>query len=119
MFVAAVTLAPAIFGIFFIPNEDGYFLLAIFSGICLFYLWPIAQVLGFVALYVQIRKLRKHGSPGSLSVRGLFLQAIVFFLVGISFYFRFRIPAELFDPDPDRPDWNTPLARFVIFWENW
>lgn len=83
------------------------------------------QLLGLAALYVQAKETSSRGSAGSLSVNGLFIQAFVFFLVGVSFCFRFQLPVDFWEPDPDpdsprnSPEWNTPLANFARFVQNW
>jgi hypothetical protein len=62
----------------------------------MFVLGPIVQILGFVALWAQASEIksRSPGKEDALSVKGLLVQAVVFLLVGLSFLWRLRIPAE-------------------------
>ena len=49
--------------------------------------------MGGAAFIAQAGRVRQ-GSDSALSIQGLMIQAMVFFLVGISFLYRYRIPAE-------------------------
>lgn len=124
LFVIVITLGPTILEIF-LSMDDRSFYSGMLSGIFLFLLAPISQVLGLIAIYKQIRRTKAHGSQGSLSLSALRSQALVFFLVGVSFYFRLARPEEFWKPDPDpdsprnRPEWNTPLAKFCMYAEDW
>jgi hypothetical protein len=53
------------------------------------YVSPFATVLGIASLFTQARILLYHRrAPGALSFTGLFVQATVFTLVGVSWIFR-------------------------------
>lgn len=123
--VVALTMLPVIIGMF-IPKSEREWYSAILAGVLLYIFWPAAQILGFAALRVQAKETRSLGSHGSLSVKGLFVQALVFLILGISFCVRFQSlmdGIEEEDPDPDSPrnspEWNTPLARFVMYAPAW
>lgn len=78
-----------------IPPDDRVWYSIILVGILLFLLGPLVQVLAIAAFRAQAHETRSRGSADSLSIRRLILQAVVFFLVGISFLFRLRLPSEL------------------------
>jgi uncharacterized membrane protein len=67
---------------------------ALFLGTLLFMVGPVVQLLGVAAMSAQARESRSRGSAGALSVQGLAVQAVVFLLVGISFAFKLKLPAE-------------------------
>lgn len=92
----AISLVPAI-GLAFITPEDREWPSALLIGTLLFLVGPIVQILGIAAFRAQLHEFRSRGSVGSLSIKGLVLQAVVFFLVGISFIFRLRLPSEMID----------------------
>jgi hypothetical protein len=60
----------------------------------LFMIGPVVQLLGIAAMRAQARETRSRGSAGALSVQSLVIQAVIFLLVGISFAFRLKPPAE-------------------------
>jgi hypothetical protein len=92
----AVTLIPAIGVVLMIPPEDRDWPTALLEFFWLFLLGPAIQLLGVAAFIVQAWRVRR-GSNDVLSVQGLVVQAVVFFLVKISFLFRYRIPPEELD----------------------
>jgi len=91
-----VTVIPAIGVVLMIPPEDRDWPTALLEFFWLFLLGPAIQLLGVAAFVVQALRIRR-GSNDVLSVQGLVVQAVVFFLVGISFLFRYRIPPEELD----------------------
>jgi hypothetical protein len=92
----AITLVPAI-SVTWIPPEDRVWPSALLEYFWILLLGPTIQLLGLAALIAQARKLKHSHTDTALSVQGLVLQAVVFFLVGLSFLFRFKIPAEEWD----------------------
>lgn len=90
-----VTLLPAI-GMTLIPPEDREWPATILEYCWLFLLGPVIQLLGIAAFMVQAWRTRRD-SNSALRVQGLTIQAVVFFLVGISFLFRYRVPPEELD----------------------
>lgn len=87
-----VTLIPAI-GMILIPPEERDWPSAILEYFWLFLFGPAIQLLGVAAFIAQAWRVRQ-GSDSALSIQGLMIQAMVFFLVGISFLYRYRIPPE-------------------------
>lgn len=75
------------------PPEERDWPSALLEFFWLFLLGPAIQLLGVAAFVVQAWRV-KQGSDSALSVQGLAIQAVVFFLVGISFLYRYRIPPE-------------------------
>ncbi|SMR46258.1 unnamed protein product [Zymoseptoria tritici ST99CH_1E4] len=55
---------------------------------------PLSQLLGLIALYLQVKILKPRRPPGSLSINGLLTQTFVFFVVGVSMIFRVKVPAQ-------------------------
>lgn len=92
----AVTLIPAIGVILIILPEDRDWPKTILEFFWLFLLGPAIQLLGVAAFVVQAWRIRR-GSNDTLSVQDLTLQAVVFFLVGISIVFCYRISPEELD----------------------
>jgi hypothetical protein len=97
---------PAI-GLAYISPEHREWPSALLTGILLFLVGPIVQVLGIAAFRSQLHEFRSRGSVGSLSLQGLLLQAVIFFLVGISFIFRLRLLPDMIDEHfiVDLRDW--------------
>lgn len=74
----------------------------LFIAPLLYVVGPMVQILGLAALRAQAFEIRKardsdDAAADALSVRGLVVQAVVFFLVGISFVWRMRVPSEELD----------------------
>lgn len=76
-------------------DRDWYCALYIFCPM-LYLIGPMVQILGFAAFSAQARAIRSRepNTTDVVSIRGLVAQAVVFVLVGISFVFRIRLPAE-------------------------
>jgi len=81
-------------------NEQWVF--ALFGGIHSMSISPVVAVLGLAALLVQGCQIRSKPSLGALSVSGLWIQALVFALVGVSWLFRFTIPRDFWRMHPTR-----------------
>ena len=88
-------------------NGEGWFS-SIFMGIHQMFISPVATLIAVAALVAQAREIMGRNSSGALSITGLALQAIVFTLVGISWFFRFRITDEEF--------WRMNPTRAAIRW---
>jgi len=84
---------PAV-GVMWIPSEDRDWPSALLGGFWMFLLGPPIQLLGFAAFIAQVWKTRRSVTNDALSVQGLVAQAVVFFLVGTSFFYRYRVPPE-------------------------
>lgn len=91
-----VTILPTI-GLAFIPPKDRELISALLIGNLLYLIGPIVQILGIAAFRAQLHEFRSHGSVGSLSFQGLVLQAVAFFLVGVSSIFRLKLPSGMID----------------------
>lgn len=88
-----VSVVPIIFEVTLPPPSAGKSLLSDRRGFAALFWYthqdwvhPIVTILGFAAWYPQLRETSV--SPGALSVIGLGLQAVVFFLLGLSWKFR-------------------------------
>ena len=62
----------------------------------------MVAALGLAALFVQGRQIRSEPSLGALSISGLWIQALIFALVGVSWMFRLTMPAEFWRMQPIR-----------------
>lgn len=69
----------------------------IFSGIHMINLAPLITAISLAALFSQLRQLRDGTvrDTNALSVEGLGLQAVVFFVVALCWPFRFYMPPEV------------------------
>lgn len=64
--------------------------------------------------------IQQRDSPeNSLSIYGLFIQALIFLLVGVSFIFRLRLPDEDWDGIPGRPEESSSFAKFMLGMRMW
>lgn len=88
-------------------NSENGWVRAIFGGIHLIHITPIMNLLALVALILQARTVRSNPTTGSLSVPGLAVQAIMFLLVGISWFFRLRLPRGSLHTEPGKPSYST------------
>lgn len=62
------------------------------------YLTPLITILSFVSLFPQARETLSRSSPGSLSTRGLAIQAAVFALVAVYWPFRIQTTRDVWPP---------------------
>ncbi|KJY00693.1 hypothetical protein TI39_contig316g00002 [Zymoseptoria brevis] len=114
----AITLAPTIFEAF-IPKDDRIWYTAGLDYLLFFLLAPIMQLLGLVALHVQVRETKSRTTLGALSVEGLYAQTLVFTL-GASMVFRVKMLPEYWDGNPSLPpERNTPLAKLWMGIVGW
>jgi hypothetical protein len=70
---------------------------SLLAGALVYLIAPLVQLLGVIAFFAQARTTiatRGRQEENSLSVQGLFGQAVVFALVGVSFMFRLKLPAK-------------------------
>lgn len=77
----------------------------------MFYINPVVTVLGVLAAVPQLFTTHSGSSVGALSVKGLWIQALVFAMVGISWPFRLIVSKEF---DLDR---MTPLKAILTWWQ--
>ncbi|KAF7196965.1 hypothetical protein HII31_01883 [Pseudocercospora fuligena] len=89
----AVSLIPAL-GEIFVAEDDRAIYGALLTAVWLFILGPMMQLLGIAAFCVQARETMSRGEPGALSISGLLIQSVVFFVVGVSFLLRLKMPSE-------------------------
>ncbi|SMQ45154.1 unnamed protein product [Zymoseptoria tritici ST99CH_3D7] len=91
----SITLLPTIMVAFESEeDQDQGWASDLLVGALVYLVAPGVQAIGVLAFIAQARETFRHHGSGSLSVRGLFMQAAVFSLVGISFMFRLKLPAE-------------------------
>ncbi|KXS95428.1 hypothetical protein AC579_9539 [Pseudocercospora musae] len=91
-FLAAI-LIPALEEIF-VAKDDRAINGALLTAVWLFILGPVMQLLGVAAFCVQARLTMSRGETGALSISGLLIQAVMFFVMGISFLSRLKMPSQ-------------------------
>ena len=77
----------------------GIFLYALIIGVHMVYINPVITMLCMVPFFAQAHTIRTRKPPIALSSTGLLGQATVFALVGISWFFRFKMPEGYWDRD--------------------
>jgi uncharacterized protein with PQ loop repeat len=112
-----ITMVPTILLAFDDYDEDNGWTSMVF-GLVLGFLTdlvaPFVQLAGLLAFLPQARSIYKHHGTGSISVRGLFVQAVVFLLVGISFIFRLKLPAKSWRNDHPVSQWYEVVGWATI-----
>jgi hypothetical protein len=74
------------------------------------------------AVGVQVRETKSRLTPGSLSVDGLFVQAVMFLVLGVSMVFRMKLPDSRWEfPDtpslpPEKSETVVKLEDLIMDW---
>lgn len=101
-----IDLVPVLFEIYAEPGEPGFYT-GMVIGSLLYFVGPLVQLSGVVALWAQARTIMSTEPPIALSVEGLLDQSLVFLLIGISFSFRFQMD----------PEYSNPY--FIVYLRDW
>ncbi|USW53452.1 hypothetical protein Slin15195_G067710 [Septoria linicola] len=88
---------------------------AMFLGMHIMYVNPVVHILAIVAFLFQARAMRSETGTASLSVQGLRVQSAVFFVVGVAWFFRLRIPRGGFYAEPGQPRYSAWTKLLVWY----
>lgn len=83
--------------------------MAFFSHYHTIYINPIVTIICFASLFPQARETLSRPSPGTLSITGLAIQAVIFAVVALYWPWRTSPSREHFD--------LPPLQKFITWYQ--